>query len=255
MKKILIVEDDGETLEQIEEIVKEQGFITITAMTQKQAMKIIDSDESLPDLAFLDIGLPDNKEGGIEIAKAILKIKHIPIVFVTNKREYYSDVLQKLGSQIIEKGFTDNQIIDALAISLKQNDIPNTEEISVYSDGKLVFNTEIPEGRGSHGHYIVSVKDICYVKGVGNKSRIMLSDNRLLEIGTEKSVIESYLKKAFLDYDNYFMHKHNSYIINQKKVKAYNSEKIWFEGVAEPILYNKAKDHLDEFLVVYTRKK
>jgi DNA-binding LytR/AlgR family response regulator len=256
MKKILIVEDQIDTLMDLEGIVLSQGFIAVKAVNQKEAFKIIDSDDSLPDLAFLDIKLPDNESGGIEIARHIRKMKHIPIIFVTGNRSDNIDKIKHLASQIIEKPFTNNQIIDAINSSFKEDLLKESADIKIFSKDKLVVNCDNtePDYKGQKWHQIINVKEICYIKGEGNFCRIVLSDNHSIFLSTEKSHFDLFVKKVMDDYDDYFMYKNKNYIINTKKVRAFDRESIWFVGVTRPIRYPQAKAHLDEYLVVSTRK-
>ncbi|MHA9736618.1 response regulator transcription factor [Robinsoniella peoriensis] len=83
-KQILLVDDEPELLEFLQMILKEDGYINISAATTVQtALELV--GHISPDLAILDIMLPDGE--GYEIAEVIMKRFHIPVIFLTAKSE------------------------------------------------------------------------------------------------------------------------------------------------------------------------
>lgn len=83
-KQILLVDDEPELLEFLQMILKEDGYINLSAATTVQtALELV--EHISPDLAILDIMLPDGE--GYEIAEVIMKRFHIPVIFLTAKSE------------------------------------------------------------------------------------------------------------------------------------------------------------------------
>lgn len=83
-KQILLVDDEPELLEFLQMILKEDGYINISAATTvRTALELV--GHISPDLAILDIMLPDGD--GYEIAEVIMKRFHIPVIFLTAKSE------------------------------------------------------------------------------------------------------------------------------------------------------------------------
>ena len=83
---ILIVDDIGENLQVLGNILSKEGFDTSFALDGKQALSII--EDTLPDLILLDISMPIMD--GFEVC-GILKrgerTRNIPIIFLTAKTE------------------------------------------------------------------------------------------------------------------------------------------------------------------------
>ena len=79
--KILIVEDEVIVALDIKNEVLDLGYaVTATAKNYTQALSSVQSN--MPDLILMDISLRNSKDG-IETAIAILKIKKIPIIYLT----------------------------------------------------------------------------------------------------------------------------------------------------------------------------
>jgi PAS domain S-box-containing protein len=94
-KSILLVEDDFALALVTSEILKDFGFIVITANTGEEAVKIALSNERIS-LILMDINLGDGIDGP-EAARQILQKRNIPIVFLTSHSEKeYVDKVKKI---------------------------------------------------------------------------------------------------------------------------------------------------------------
>jgi len=84
--KILVVDDDADTVATITDWLSRKGYAVIAGTTGKEALRL--AAEERPDLALLDVSLPD--VDGIEVASRLRTDKRtssIPIIFVTGRRE------------------------------------------------------------------------------------------------------------------------------------------------------------------------
>ncbi|MDP8233932.1 MAG: response regulator [Candidatus Saelkia tenebricola] len=82
MKKIMIIDDDKEFLDEITQILEFSGYETISLSESKHAVKKISED--LPDVVLLDLRM--DGVSGFKIANDIKnssKIKHMPVVGIT----------------------------------------------------------------------------------------------------------------------------------------------------------------------------
>ncbi|HNI90174.1 MAG TPA: response regulator, partial [Leptospiraceae bacterium] len=83
---ILIVDDVGENLQVLGNILSKEGFDTSFALNGKQAVSIV--EDTMPDLILLDIAMP--VMDGFEVCKLLKSqenTKAIPIIFLTAKTE------------------------------------------------------------------------------------------------------------------------------------------------------------------------
>jgi len=93
-KKILIVDDEPEQIEFASTLLKENGYIPISAMDGKEAMKKVKAEK--PDLILLDILMPER--GGIDMYQDLKhdeETKGIPVIIVTGvaKSENFEDLM------------------------------------------------------------------------------------------------------------------------------------------------------------------
>jgi len=81
-KKILIVDDDPDILEQLEIFITKMGMETIQADSQGEAERIISSDEKF-DMAILDLMMEQNDSGFILAHKIKKNNPDTPIILLT----------------------------------------------------------------------------------------------------------------------------------------------------------------------------
>jgi DNA-binding response OmpR family regulator len=85
-KKLLIVEDDADTVEMLSLFFEEEGYRVLSTAWGQDALKLC--QELLPDLILLDIRLPDID--GFEVCRQLrnsFQTSHIPVICLTEKRE------------------------------------------------------------------------------------------------------------------------------------------------------------------------
>lgn len=83
-KRILLVDDEQELLDMVVSILKKEGFYNIaTAKTVKDALALADS--FLPELAILDVMLPDGD--GFSLMEQLKQKGEYPILFLTARGE------------------------------------------------------------------------------------------------------------------------------------------------------------------------
>ena len=81
-EKILIIEDERITAEDIKEMLQEVGYeVCKIATTFREAVKIAEKEK--PDLAVVDIALGKDRTGGIRAAEEISSKLQIPIIYLT----------------------------------------------------------------------------------------------------------------------------------------------------------------------------
>ena len=119
-KKILIVDDEAELLEMVRSILEQDGFKAMkTAGTVSAALQMC--KEWKPDLAILDIMLPDGN--GFSFFEQIRTFTEIPILFLTARGED-EDRLRGLGlgaDDYMVKPFLPKELSLRIGIILRHN--------------------------------------------------------------------------------------------------------------------------------------
>ena len=180
-----------------------EGALVIgTAENAKDTIKL--TIEHNPDLAFLDIELPDMK--GIELAERLREIKpDLAIVFITAHQEYslnafklyaFDYILKPIDEERVKSTF--RRIYNMLEISKKSNTSPNTEtcRISINLGNERVF---------------IKLDEIFYIEKSGRHTLISCTNGKYKTRQTLQE-LEKYLGKMFF-------RSHKSFIINTDRIE------------------------------------
>ncbi|MBE5878288.1 MAG: response regulator [Lachnospiraceae bacterium] len=82
--KILIVDDVDINLDILEEIIKSMGYETVTALSVKEAIALIEEMEELPQLILSDISMPEiDGYAFCGMLKKNPHTRHIPVIFIS----------------------------------------------------------------------------------------------------------------------------------------------------------------------------
>jgi two-component system response regulator VicR len=110
-KKVLIVDDEPDTLELVKLVLESGGFETVLAGSGKEALDKLET--SIPDLVLLDIMMPD-MDGWEVFRKIKEKNSKIPIAILTAKAQNFDRLLGLhvlKADDYITKPFGKNELI------------------------------------------------------------------------------------------------------------------------------------------------
>lgn len=128
MKKILVIEDDQIMRENTAEILELASFEVVTAHNGKIGAQL--AKEIRPDLIVCDIMMPElDGYGVLHVLSKDTKTASIPFIFLTAKAEK-SEVRKgmELGADdYLTKPFEDTELLNAIEVRLKKNDIRKKE--------------------------------------------------------------------------------------------------------------------------------
>ena len=112
VKKVLVIDDEPDTLELVKLVLESGGFTTMLAKNGKEALSQIEATE--PDIVLLDIMMPD-MDGWEVFRKIKEKYSRVPIAILTAKAQNI-DRLMGLhvlkADDYITKPFGKNELID-----------------------------------------------------------------------------------------------------------------------------------------------
>jgi DNA-binding NtrC family response regulator len=116
MALILIVEDEAQILILAESYLQEHGHQTLSASSLSEALAILDSEQPI-DLLFTDLGLRDNLQAGLELAKqAVERRPGLKVLYTTGQA--VTDGMKALfveHSALLAKPYTVDQILASLS--------------------------------------------------------------------------------------------------------------------------------------------
>ncbi len=117
MAVILVVEDEAQVLVLAESYLEQQGHKTLTAGTLEQALALIDSDNEI-DVLFTDLGLGNDLQAGLELAKqAVERRPGLKVLYTTGQT--LTDGMRELfvsGSAFLEKPYTVEELTTTLSV-------------------------------------------------------------------------------------------------------------------------------------------
>ncbi|VVB91387.1 Chemotaxis protein CheY [uncultured archaeon] len=111
LKKVLIVDDEPDTLELVKLVLESGGFKTVLASSGKEALNELEA--SKPDLVLLDIMMPD-MDGWEVFRKIKEKNSMMPIAILTAKAQNFDRLLGLhvlKADDYITKPFGKNELI------------------------------------------------------------------------------------------------------------------------------------------------
>ena len=118
-KKILLVEDDPEIVENLTEFLRTEGYSVTSVPTQKETMELLDRDRF--DLMLLDVTL---KQGnGYSVCTAVKAVYDIPVIFLTAMDDEYSVVagLDMGADDYISKPFRPRELVSRMRNVLRRS--------------------------------------------------------------------------------------------------------------------------------------
>ncbi|MVM32906.1 response regulator [Spirosoma sp. HMF4905] len=184
--KILIVEDETITAMDLQETLQEAGHVvTAIARTFQDAVKAVKNDP--PDLALIDIHLEGSSANGIETAKKLLEIHHMPIMYLTanSEPETFQSAKETLPVAYLLKPFRHDElkIQVELAYHYYQYTLAKTTTIPV-SD-YLYFPVD-------KGHEKIDPNDVLYIQADGSYVEIFLVNKKTYYISMNLSHLAQY---------------------------------------------------------------
>jgi CheY-like chemotaxis protein len=111
-KKVLVVDDDGNTRKFLSAALEENGYEAVTACDGKEGLEKVQSES--PDLVLLDVMMP--KKTGFVLFKQLRRderLKDVPVIMLTG----VADVLKELDAQSED---TEEKPYDALREKMRE---------------------------------------------------------------------------------------------------------------------------------------
>ncbi len=158
MRRILLIEDDDAIVCGLSGLLKEEGFLTETAFSLKEAWG---TDVRKYDLILLDLGLPDGE--GLTFLRELAARKHdAPPVIILTARDGEADIMQGLDAgadDYVTKPFRAGVLLSRIRAVLRRQERRGREERILSCGGirldpeKTLVTTEGREVRLTAGEF------------------------------------------------------------------------------------------------------
>lgn len=223
--KIYLIEDNTNLSENILEILEIQGYQVIGSSDNAEEVASKEKLEQV-DLFLIDIRLK-GKKSGIELAEEIRKNYKSPIVFITSSSG--TEIIQKVKhlnpDGYIIKPFTTESLITIVELAIENYKFKQKKDQNFIKTNLIKDEIYIRENGWLKKLYI---KDILWLKADGTYTHITCNDKKF----TLRLTVKQFIEK--LENPN-FIRVHKSYIVNLKKIEAFNSNNIIIKGEEIPI--------------------
>jgi DNA-binding LytR/AlgR family response regulator len=201
-KKILIIEDDLNLLENIRQFLKEEGFIIRTEVDGQNG--IFTAKNWLPDLILCDINIP--VKDGYEVLKELTDndiTKTIPFIFLTAKVEKrdFRKGMQLGADDYIFKPFDIEDLLKSIKLRINKSILRIAEK----SGFDLSKKIRISIGKKTH---LELLKDLKYIKSENPYIRLKFADGKST---LKRETIDSWENKLPA---NVFIRIHRTTIVN-----------------------------------------
>ncbi len=187
MHKILIIDDEKDICFLISEILKDEDYITISALNSEEALNKFSQNK--PDLIILDVWLSNSKLDGIELLQEFKKIdSRIPIIIISGHGTVDLAVksIKNGAYDFLEKPFNSDKLI-----ILAKRAIESSQLIIENKDLKNIIVQNIP-----------LIGNSIFIKKISKKIKEQsLSNSRLLisgEFGTGKKHLANLIHQESL---------------------------------------------------------
>ncbi len=137
-EKILVIDDDENTLWLIGTLLQHHGFEVLKTATATDALDIIRAQPL--DLVLLDVMMPDMD--GWEVCRRIRETSTVPIIFITAKSSV-KDVVKGLeigGDDYVVKPFDNHELLARIHTQLRRGTTARGADELTFADGDLRIN-------------------------------------------------------------------------------------------------------------------
>jgi len=170
----VIIDDEPEAINLLEMYLRQFPFVKVTAKETNAIQGLQLVKDTLPELVFLDIDMPDMN--GLQVADQIQTDNfYSEIIFTTAFQHYAYDTLNIRPLDFLTKPFSSN---DLEKVIQKYKDKVEKRKYEIKLDKFIHSQENSPRIKfpSTHGVIIVEMKDIVMLKSKANNCNIYLQD-------------------------------------------------------------------------------
>jgi two-component system KDP operon response regulator KdpE len=137
-EKILIVDDEENTVQLIAILLERRGYQAIKAYSAEEGLR--HAYRYQPDLVLLDIMMPDMD--GWDVCKRLREMSDVPIIFLT-AREDVTDIVRGLemgADDYVLKPHNNEELVARIRAHLRRSPRPSVSEELQFNNGEFCIN-------------------------------------------------------------------------------------------------------------------
>lgn len=257
---ILVVEDKSVLAQDVIDRLELFGYTNIIGPFPSGEEALKACEESLPDLAILDIQLRGNMTG-IDVAKLLNQDDHVPVIYLTQQQddETFKHSMSTFPVSFINKPFTNNELRSSIVNAVRS--LGEEPKMAGTSDslGSLKDRIFIRNGKGK---YFIKLDNILWIQSNGGDTSSIMTKEHQEESNKPLPVVALNLSRleGRLSFYPYLIRASRYYIVNLKNVERIldhqppdrtTLKKALQVGEEEIVIGDKyRKDVMDKFVIV-----
>lgn len=218
--KVLIIEDNPLTAQDLREIIVENGMQVIASARNKQEAREA-FKATTPDILLVDINLKDGDDG-VDFVNEISSEVKIPVVYLTanSDKETKERAFKTKPSSFLTKPYDDKDVIISLELAFSnhcsevlEDELPKTSFIFLKNGGKFEK---------------VGIQSIDYLQAEGSYSKFITREKEYFLSGNLQNISNKLKNPSFL-------RVHRSYVVNIDNITGVDSDYVFFGDKNIPI--------------------
>lgn len=227
--KVLIVEDNPITAQDIEEILSENGMEVVgIARTGNQAIN--KARDLQPDILLMDIKLDGDKDG-IATVHDIYKTDYFPVIFLTanTDREHVEKAYSTSPAAFLSKPFDHKDLIHAIELAFVNHYKHVLESSDIPEMNKSVFL------KNGDKYEKIMLEEIQLVNADGSYCKV-ITQKQSYSISVNLQNLSKKIKNPL------FFRVHRSHIVNLKWISGFDNQHIFIDNHVVPYSKNYKED-------------
>ncbi|WP_424961169.1 LytR/AlgR family response regulator transcription factor [Ekhidna sp.] len=219
--KVLIVEDNPITSQDLKEIIEENGMIvTDVVKTKQEAITSFQSNK--PDILLVDINLKGGDDG-VDLVTHFDQAQMIPVIFLTanSDKQTVERALKTNPSSYLTKPYDDRDVIIAIELAFKQHR-QSTINSDLNNRPSFIFLKS-----GSRFEK-VNIENIQYLQADGSYTKFITADKEYTLSDNLNNTTNKIRNPSFLRI-------HRSYVVNIESVTGLDNDYVFIGEKNLPI--------------------
>lgn len=231
--RVLILEDDPITAQDLKEILTLRGF-EVVALADSYRKAVDAFTKIQPDILLVDVKLKGSQTG-IDFAKYVRNgEKNCPMVYLTANSDLNTktEAFATDPETFLTKPFSEENVVVALELAFDKFNKKRITSTSVQSD--YLF------AKSGDRLFKIPLFHILYFEAEGSYTKIVLASEEYIQTGNLSSFEPRMCHK--------FLRVHRSFMVNKEKIESLDAHQIHLEGGVSLPIGRKFRDNVKQMM-------